>query len=190
VTVDSTGSEAPRVVLYDSAGVIAGTSGVLVYVIDDSSGAREYVAVVAPWPAVLISSTPFAVAVSSGSAAQITWYSPREVEIFGLQGASADTYVAAIRLTGPPYPSAPSSNAAIGSAELAAGLDTSRDLRQTLGSKSVFKPLLESGPAVASTASARGIAAPATALSMQPLQPTVSDVQSVTDGLCRIFHWD
>ena len=189
MTVDSTGSEAPRVVLYDAAGAIAGTGGVLVRARDDS-GSRVYVAVIAPWPAALNSASPFAVAVTSGSSAQITWYSPEEIEIFGLQGASADTHVAAIKLTGPPYPSAPDSESAIGRTDLAVDLDTSRDVRRTLGSKPVFKPLLESGPAVASTASARSIAAPSTALSMRPVQPTVSDVPSVTEGLCRIFRWD
>jgi hypothetical protein len=188
VTVDSTGSEAPRVVLYDAAGSIAGTGGVLVLARDDS-GSRVYVAVIAPWPAALNSSTPFAVAVTSGSTAQITWYSPQEIEIFGLQGASADTHIAAIKLTGPPYASTPDSESAIGRTDLAADLDISRDVRRTLGSTRVFRPLLDSGPAVASTASAAAAGAPATA-APQSFRATVSDVQSVTDGLCRIFRWD
>ncbi|TCM38927.1 hypothetical protein [Kribbella sp. VKM Ac-2568] len=184
MTVDSGDAEAPRVVLYDSAGPVSGTGGVVVRVPQDN-GPPALVALVAPWPASLGYSTPFAVAVNDGASARTVWCTPRKVDIFGFQGADLDTNVGAITLTAPPTLSAPDSSVA--AAQLAQELTTSRNVRQSLGGFSRFAPV-QAGAPMATTSPAPA-AAPETAVP-QSFRATVSDVQSVTDGLCRIFRWD
>jgi hypothetical protein len=195
MAVDPTVPDGARVFLYTPAGLVEGVSGVLIRVEEKDRSLTESgdeegpvgIALVAPWPDSLTYSTRFAVAVVAGP--RPTWHKPETVEIFRLEGAPEESNVAAVVLAGPPDSSAVSPT--VGRANVRSALDNSGNLRQSIGTF-VGPEFLRNDPPPTTGAATSASTADRTQNTAQPswFRATLGTVPTVTDGLCRIFHWD
>lgn len=194
MAVDPTVLGGARVLLYDSAGLVEGIGGVLIGVAGNdrsltTSGAKGGpvgIPLVAPWLSTLNDSKGFAVALIAGP--QPAWYRPETVEIFRLEGASEDSSVAAIVLA--EVPSVESVTPSPGSGALRAAFEASGDLRQSIGgfigpefAKNDLTPPTEASVSAATASRVEATRKP-------EIRTTLGTAPTVTEGLCRIFHWD